>query len=211
MLHGACCCGLLALASLREQTKQPTISRIAPTFLSFVANRTIGDCYLAVTGLPEAQEDHATIMCRFANDMVLKMSEIRNDLVDRLGPETAELQLRVGLHSGPVTAGVLRGQKSRFQLFGDTVNTASRMESTGEKGQIQLSQTTAEELMARGKGHWLVPRQNKVVAKGKGEMQTYWLRLKSTKLSMTSGDTYISNESPVEGASEHGDETEIYV
>jgi class 3 adenylate cyclase len=150
---------------------------------------TIGDCYLAVTGLPEPQEDHAIIMCRFANEMVLKMSHVRNDLVDRLGPETAELQLRVGLHSGPVTAGVLRGQKSRFQLFGDTVNTASRMESTSEKGQIQLSQTTADEVIARGKEHWLLPRQDKVVAKGKGEMQTYWLQLRPNKSSVTTSSS----------------------
>jgi class 3 adenylate cyclase len=150
---------------------------------------TIGDCYLAVTGLPEPQEDHAIIMCRFANEMVLKMSHVRNDLVDRLGPETAELQLRVGLHSGPVTAGVLRGQKSRFQLFGDTVNTASRMESTSEKGQIQLSQTTADEVIARGKEHWLLPRKDKVVAKGKGEMQTYWLQLRPNKSSVTTSSS----------------------
>lgn len=162
---------------------------------------TIGDCYLAVTGLPEPQVDHAVIMCRFANEMVLKMSQVRNDLVGRLGPETAELQLRVGLHSGPVTAGVLRGQKSRFQLFGDTVNTASRMESTSDKGQIQISQTTADELMDRRKGHWLVARNDKVFAKGKGEMQTYWLRVNSTKSSVSSGFTA---ESPVNESSGHG-------
>jgi hypothetical protein len=83
--------------------------------------------------------------------------------------------LRVGLHSGPVTAGVLRGEKSRFQLFGDTVNTASRMESTGERTKIQVSQETADLLMAAGKSHWLKPRDEVVVAKGKGEMKTYWL------------------------------------
>lgn len=59
------------------------------------------------------------------------------------GPDTAELQMRFGLHSGPVTAGVLRGEKCRFQLFGDTVNTCAHLEGTGKKNMIQLSEDTA--------------------------------------------------------------------
>jgi 3'5'-cyclic nucleotide phosphodiesterase/Adenylate and Guanylate cyclase catalytic domain len=82
-------------------------------------------------------------------------------------------RLRVGIHSGPVTAGVLRGERSRFQLFGDTMNTASRMESTGVKGRIQCSQDTADLLIAAGKERWLEPRQDYV--KVKGGLQTYWL------------------------------------
>jgi 3'5'-cyclic nucleotide phosphodiesterase/Adenylate and Guanylate cyclase catalytic domain len=70
---------------------------------------------------------------------------------------------------------VLRGERSRFQLFGDTMNTASRMESTGIKDRIQISQETADELIAAGKVHWLTPREDKVIAKGKGEVETYWL------------------------------------
>ena len=78
-------------------------------------------------------------------------------------------QLRFGLHSGPLTAGVLRGARARFQLFGDTVNTASRMESTGVPGRIQISQATADILLTEGKEHWLTKREDLVVAKGKGK------------------------------------------
>eukprot|EP00980_Cylindrotheca_fusiformis_P023505 scaffold10543_cov127-Cylindrotheca_fusiformis.AAC.1 len=97
-----------------------------------------------------------------------------------LGPDTSELELRVGIHSGQVTAGVLRGERSRFQLFGDTMNTAARMESTSARSRIQVSQATAELLLAAGNSTWLAPRQNKILVKGKGEMQTYWLKSKTT-------------------------------
>lgn len=79
------------------------------------------------------------------------------------------------LNSGSVTGGVLRGQKGRFQLFGDVMNTTSRMESNGVKGRIHVSEATAIELRSKGKQAWLQPRSNKVVAKGKGELQTYWV------------------------------------
>ena len=84
---------------------------------------TIGDCYMAVTGLPEPQQDHALIMAKFARDISLKLRQKVQEMeTSQYNLYTGELALRVGLHSGPVTAGVLRGEKSRFRLFGDTVN-----------------------------------------------------------------------------------------
>jgi hypothetical protein len=139
--------------------------------------KTIGDCYVAATGLPVQQPKHAVIMARFARDCLAKMSSVVRRLEVSLGPDTAELSMRVGLHSGPVTAGVLRGEKSRFQLFGDTVNTAARMESTGLKDKIHLSAATADLINASGdcKDVWVVPRDDLVDVKGKGKMKTHWL------------------------------------
>ena len=78
----------------------------------------------------------------------------------------------MGLHSGQVTAGVLRGERSRFQLFGDTVNTAARMESTGIRNHIQISVETATLLKEQGRSKWLRERAERILVHGKGKMQT---------------------------------------
>lgn len=80
--------------------------------------QTIGDCYVAVTGLPNPQERHAIIMAYFAADCMSALNELMPLLVAKLGPDTQNLTMRFGLHSGPVTAGVLKNARARFQLFG---------------------------------------------------------------------------------------------
>ena len=73
--------------------------------------------------MPDPRPDHAVVMAKFSSECVHEMARISVELESELGPDTSELALRGGLHSGPVVAGVLRGEKSRFQLFGDTMNT----------------------------------------------------------------------------------------
>jgi hypothetical protein len=114
-------------------------------------------------------------MIKYARQCLKAFNVLVCNLQAQLGPDTADLQIRIGLHTGPVTAGVLRGQKSRFQLFGDTVNTAARMESTGMPNKIHLSQETADILGSIGKGYLVQPRETPIEAKGKGQLQTFWL------------------------------------
>eukprot|EP00980_Cylindrotheca_fusiformis_P021240 scaffold8164_cov89-Cylindrotheca_fusiformis.AAC.1 len=129
---------------------------------------TVGDCYVAVAGLPEPDKDHVMAVCRFARDCVQIGTYLAYSILFSLWHQ-----------SGQVTAGVLRGERSRFQLFGDTMNTAARMESTSARNRIQVSQVTADMLSASGLSAWITPRKNKILVKGKGEMQTYWLKTKA--------------------------------
>eukprot|EP00934_Nitzschia_sp_Nitz4_P000910 Nitzschia sp. Nitz4//scaffold439_size10204//5658//9665//NITZ4_009080-RA/size10204-processed-gene-0.12-mRNA-1//-1//CDS//3329551869//910//frame0 len=166
---------------------------------------TIGDCYVAVVGLPDAKKDHAVVMTKFARDCLARMEVLLAELSVQLGPETEDLSLRVGLNSGPVTAGVLRGQKSRFQLFGDTVNTAARMESSGEPYRIHVSQTTADELIKHGKSHWLEAREEHIQVKGKGDMATYWVDPSERSTSMGFG----TGSEPRQASSTNPTKTEV--
>jgi class 3 adenylate cyclase len=173
--------GFTAWSSVREPAQVFTLLETVYHAFDMIAKQrrifkveTVGDCYVAVAGLPEPRKDHAVAMVKFGQECLKKLGELTKRLEVELGPDTGDLTVRVGIHSGPVTAGVLRGERSRFQLFGDTMNTAARMESTGLKDKIQIWET-ADLLIASGKNHCVKPRADIVEAKGKGRMQTYWV------------------------------------
>ncbi|MDA0867491.1 MAG: PAS domain S-box protein, partial [Cyanobacteria bacterium] len=126
--------------------------------------KTIGDEYMVAAGLPEAMPDHAYRMAQLA-------LEIQQVIKTFQTPAGVPLQLRIGLNSGPVVAGVIGQRKFAYDLWGDTVNVASRMESTSLPGLIQVSADTYGLLR---KDFLLEPR-GLIAVKGKGTMQTYWL------------------------------------
>jgi class 3 adenylate cyclase len=125
--------------------------------------KTIGDAYMAVGGLPVPLADHAEAVLAMAIDMLGGISRFRRQDGDLF-------QLRIGIHTGPVVAGVIGLKKFSYDLWGDTVNVASRLESHGKAGKIQVSETTYALL----KDKHCFERRDKINLKGWGEMQPYF-------------------------------------
>ena len=141
--------------------------------------KTIGDAYMVAGGIPSARPDHAEAVADMALDML--------SAVERLGKELeVPLRLRVGINSGPVVAGVIGTRKFIYDLWGDTVNTASRMESHGIPGEIHLTEETARRL----EGRFQVERRGTIEVKGKGQMTTFFLkeRIQSSSEVSSSGE-----------------------
>jgi adenylate cyclase len=126
--------------------------------------KTIGDCYMVAAGVPTPRPDHARALALVALDM---LDAVRSaDAVGYLG-----LELRIGINSGPVVAGVIGRKRFLYDLWGDAVNTASRMESHGTPGRIQITQATYELL----KDEFECEPRGTVSIKGKGKMETWYL------------------------------------
>jgi class 3 adenylate cyclase len=168
---------------------------------------TIGDCYVAVTGLSEPDDRHSLTMARFAKDILHEMIQIRQTLETLLGPETSDLSLRIGIHSGSTTAGVLRGEKSRFQLFGLTLNIAEQMKHKCVPGRIHISQKTADLLIAVGKSRWITQRDDMNETTGKGKRITYWLHPKRNS-STSQNCSNMDSTNTMENSENHDDEVD---
>ncbi|XP_065094305.1 uncharacterized protein LOC135714821 [Ochlerotatus camptorhynchus] len=129
---------------------------------------TIGDAYMVVGGLPVRTPDHAEQIATMALDLLHQSGNFK---VRHL--PGVPLQLRIGLHTGPCCAGVVGLTMPRYCLFGDTVNTASRMESTGSSWRIHMSQQTCN--LLEQAGSYIIEPRGPIEIKGKGKMHTYWL------------------------------------
>ncbi len=126
--------------------------------------RTIGDNYMVAAGVPRPREDHLPAIADLALDIL--------DYVNhRISIQERALTFRIGINTGPVIAGVIGRRKFHYDLWGDTVNTASRMESHGLPGKIQITRAVYEALQDR----YICEPRGTIVVKGKGEMETWFL------------------------------------
>jgi adenylate cyclase len=126
--------------------------------------KTIGDAYMVAGGLPTPRPDHAQAVAEMA-------LAVRDEVARRSDPSGQPLQVRIGIDTGPVEAGVLGTSKFSYDLWGDTVNTASRMESHGIPGCIQVTARTYQRL----RDGYRLQRRGPIQVRGKGQMVTYLL------------------------------------
>ena len=127
--------------------------------------QTVGDGYLAACGLPTVKQDHAQRCVRAAKKII-------NFLDDRNEKSAIKWKVRIGIHSGPISAGVIGKKKFAYDIFGDTINTASRIESNGEAGKINVSAYTYDLI----KDEFPAEYRGKLEKKGKGELDMYFVK-----------------------------------
>jgi adenylate cyclase len=126
--------------------------------------KTIGDAYMVAGGFPETRDCHARDVCLMALEML--------EVVEQCNEATQQpVNIRIGIHTGPAVAGVIGVKKFAYDVWGDTVNTASRMESSGQPGRIQLTEQAAAKL----NGEFILEERGMVDIKGKCSMKTFWL------------------------------------
>ena len=130
--------------------------------------KTIGDSYMCAGGLPVSNSTHAVDVVSAGLDI---QKYIQQRVNERIAAGKDPFQIRIGIHTGPVVAGIVGVKKFAYDIWGDTVNTASRMESSGEAGKVNISEATYE--LVKDKFN-CIPR-GKILAKGKGEMEMYFV------------------------------------
>lgn len=131
---------------------------------------TIGDAYVIAGGiLTDSDDDHAVNIANFS----LLVNHLVNLIKIPSSNQNGYLRIRIGIHSGSLVSGVIGKMMMRYSLFGDTMNVASRMESTGMVGQIHISSSTAAIL--QNKEEFVLTKRGPVSVKGIGQMETYWL------------------------------------
>lgn len=126
--------------------------------------KTIGDAYMAASGLPVPRPDHAVAAANMALCMLRVITELQTTI-------DAPVGVRIGMHSGPVVAGVIGTKKFIYDIWGDTVNVASRMEANGVPGRIQITDETRSHLA----GRFLIEERGTIEVKGKGMIRTWFL------------------------------------
>lgn len=156
-----------------QQEPEVVVSLLEKIFYRFDAKvtqygaekiKTIGDAYMVVSGAPDPRADHAHVIANLAIALLEEIKIIRQET-------GIALNVRIGVHTGSVIAGVIGAMRFSYDIWGDTVNTASRMESHGEAGRIHISQPTKERVCDDFK----VELRGMIDVKGKGNMQTWWL------------------------------------
>lgn len=147
LAQGSCFCDIVGFTTFaKAHTPEQLVSLLNELIsrfdaltasLSLEKIKTIGDCYLVVAGLPEKRNDHAKVIAQMALGMIEAVNEFN-------AVHGQNFKVRIGIHSGPVIGGVIGKKKFTFNIWGDAVNIASRLESHGIPGKIQISQDTYE-------------------------------------------------------------------
>jgi adenylate cyclase len=140
--------------------------------------KTTGDSYMVVSGVPTPRPDHAAAIAALALDMSRAVADLRD-------PRGNPVPLRMGIASGPVVAGVVGARRFFYDVWGDAVNVASRMESTDPEGRIQVPQNVFEQL----RDEFILEERGEIEIKGKGLMRTWYLVDRKPTSGLTRGDS----------------------